>query len=96
MVWVAYQLLPISSLSQFHISFRQNSANMILFIFIFVFKVFSISSGVNITEQSASNVDLFFARKAPAPGQWQHYQVRFGEKANAKIPNCSVKLFGLS
>ena len=53
---------------------------MILFIFIFINKVFGISSGVNVTEQSASNVGLFFARKAPVPGQWQHYQVRFGRK----------------
>ena len=63
---------------------------MILFIFIFVFKVFGISSGVNITEQSASNVGLLFARKAPAPGQWQHYQVRFGRKNECK----NTDLFG--
>lgn len=48
---------------------------MILFIFYFVFIGFS--SGVNITEQGSSSIGLLVARKAPAPGQWQHYQVRF-------------------
>jgi len=58
---------------------------MILFIFIFLFELFCISSGANITEQIASSIGLLVARKAPAPGQWQHYQVRFGRE-NGIIP----------
>ena len=48
---------------------------MILFIFYFVF--IHISTGMNITEHGAISIGLLVARKAPAPGQWQHYQVRF-------------------
>ena len=54
---------------------------MILVILIFAFD-YTVSYGVNTTERA--RFGLHVARKAPVPGQWQHYQVCFMENAQTE------------
>ena len=54
---------------------------MILIILIFAFND-SVAYGVNTTE--GASFGLLVARKAPVPGQWQHYQVRLMENAQTE------------
>ena len=51
---------------------------MILLILIFAFNC-TVAYGVNTTQ--GASFGLLLARKAPVPGQWQHYQVRLMENA---------------